>query len=171
MLDKNPADMVKKPSPGPARERRLSNEELQALINASSQTRNTCGLPVILFAIDTGMKWGEILNLEWQLIDLNKHTALLPLTKNGRSREAPLAPKAIDILSSQSKQNRLNPFPINVNAFRLAWDRLEVRANVIDLKFHDLRHEAISRFFEARLSLVEVATISGHKDPEMLFRF
>ncbi|MDA8716513.1 site-specific integrase [Alphaproteobacteria bacterium] len=149
----------------------MSNEELQALINASSQTRNTSVLPVILFAIETGMRRGEILGLEWQLVDFKKHTALLPLTKNGTSREVPLSPKAIDILSSQSKQNIPKPFPINANAFRLAWDRLKVRANVIDLKFHDLRHEAISSFFEAGLSLVEVATISGHKDPKMLFRY
>lgn len=171
MLDKNPADMVKKPSSSPPRERRLSNEELQALINASSQTRNTNVLPVILFAIETGMRRGEILGLEWQLIDLNKRTALLPLTKNGSSREVPLSSKAIGILSSQSKRDAPRPFPINSNAFRLAWDRLRVRANVSDLKFHDLRHEAISRFFEAGLSLMEVATISGHKDPKMLFRY
>ena len=54
---------------------------------------------------------------------------------------------------------------------RLAWDKLKKRAAISDLKFHDLRHEAISRFFEAGLSLVEVATISGHKDPKMLFRY
>jgi integrase len=170
-LDKNPADTVKKPSSSPARDRRLTTEELQALIKASSQTRNTCVLPVVLFAIETGMRRSEILSLEWQLIDFNKHTALLPLTKNGSSREVPLSPKAIDILSSQSNLNTPKPFPINANAFRLAWDRLKVRANIDDLKFHDLRHEAISRFFEAGLSLVEVATISGHKDPKMLFRY
>lgn len=170
-LDKNPADMVKRPSSSPARERRLTNEELQALLKASTQTRNTCVLPVVLFAIETGMRRSEILSLEWQLIDFNKHTALLPLTKNGSSREVPLSSKAIDILSSQSKRNIPKPFPTNANAFRLAWDRLRVRANIEDLKFHDLRHEAISRFFEAGLTLVEVATISGHKDPKMLFRY
>ena len=57
-------------------------------------------LPVILLTIETGMRRGEILGLEWQLVDFKKHTALLPLTKNGTSREVPLSPKAIDILSS-----------------------------------------------------------------------
>ena len=77
-------------------------------------------------------------------------------------------------LKSQQEQKTNNypvPFPITDNAFRLSWDKLKKRAAISDLKFHDLRHEAISRFFEAGLSLVEVATISGHKDPKMLFRY
>ncbi len=40
-----------------------------------------------------------------------------------------------------------------------------------DLRFHDFRHEAISRFFELGLNIPEVAVISGHKDPRMLFRY
>ena len=51
------------------------------------------------------------------------------------------------------------------------WERLKKRVGVVDLRFHDLRHEAISRFFEMGLSVPEVALISGHKDPRMLFRY
>jgi integrase len=57
------------------------------------------------------------------------------------------------------------------NAFRLAWDRLKRRAGVSGLRFHDLRHEAVSRFFEKGLNVPEVAMISGHRDPRMLFRY
>jgi integrase len=53
----------------------------------------------------------------------------------------------------------------------LAWERVKRRAGVVDLRFHDLRHEAISRFFELGLSVPEVALISGHKDSRMLFRY
>ena len=53
----------------------------------------------------------------------------------------------------------------------LAQERLRKRADLCDLRFHDLRHEAISRFFEMELSVPEVAVISGHKDARMLFRF
>ena len=63
------------------------------------------------------------------------------------------------------------PFPVNANAFRLAWERLRKRAGLCDLRFHDLRHEAISRFFELGLSVPEVAVISGHKDARILFRY
>ena len=60
---------------------------------------------------------------------------------------------------------------ITGNAIRLAWERLKKKAEVTDLRFHDLRHEAISRFFEMGLSVPEVALISGHRDPRMLFRY
>ena len=45
------------------------------------------------------------------------------------------------------------------------------RAGIVDTHFHDLRHKAISRFFERGLSMPEVALISGHKTPAMLFRY
>ena len=60
---------------------------------------------------------------------------------------------------------------MSANAVRLAWDRLKKKGNIKDLHFHDLRHEAISRFFEKGLSIPEVALISGHKDVRMLFHY
>ena len=62
-------------------------------------------------------------------------------------------------------------FPLSDYAARHSWDRLVKRAGIKNLRFHDLRHEAISRFFEMGLSMPEVALISGHKDPRMLFRY
>ena len=62
-------------------------------------------------------------------------------------------------------------FPITTNALKLAWQRTVKRAEIEDLHFHDLRHEAISRFFELGLTLPEVALISGHRDYRMLFRY
>jgi integrase len=56
------------------------------------------------------------------------------------------------------------------DAFRLAWERVRRRADLQDLHFHDLRHEALSRFFEMGLTTPEVASISGHRDLRMLFR-
>ena len=78
---------------------------------------------------------------------------------------------ALAILIEQKAKGAFSPFPINDNAFRLAWDRLKRRAGLRDLRFHDMRHEAISRFFEQGLNIAEVALISGHKDPRMLFRY
>ena len=117
------------------------------------------------------MRRGEILGLTWDNIDLKRRTAFLPLTKNGSSREVPLSTKAVSILQQQQTRTDTHPFPVNSNAFRLAWDRLRSRAGINDLRFHDLRHEAISRFFEMKLTIPEVALISGHKDVKMLFRY
>ncbi|MGA8004216.1 MAG: tyrosine-type recombinase/integrase [Pseudolabrys sp.] len=61
--------------------------------------------------------------------------------------------------------------PITENTAKMAWKRLVKRARLENLRFHDLRHEAISRFFERDLNVPEVALISGHRDPRMLFRY
>jgi integrase len=61
--------------------------------------------------------------------------------------------------------------PVTAEGFRLTWDRIWSCAGSVDPRLHDLRHEAISPFFEFVLNIPEVAVISGHKDPRMLFRY
>ena len=172
MLSSNPVDRVKMPPLSPARNRRLEDGEFEQLEEAAKQTKNPHIWPVIVFAIETGMRRGEILGLRWEHVDLDRRIAFLPLTKNGSSREVPLSTKAAQVLARQRQRNDTpSPFPVTPNGFRLAWDRLRNRAGLSDLRFHDLRHEAISRFFELGLNIPEVAVISGHKDPRMLFRY
>ena len=171
MLSVNPVDQIKKPPSPKARERRLNYCEYERLEAASKLTQNAHIWPIVVFAIETGMRRGEILGLTWDNIDLKRRTAFLPLTKNGSSREAPLSIGAVCVLQQQRSRTDTHPFPVNSNAFRLAWDRLRGRAGLNDLRFHDLRHEAISRFFGMGLSILEVALISGHKDVKMLFRY
>ncbi len=172
MLSSNPVDKVKMPPSSPARNRRLESGEFERLEEAAKQTKNPHIWPVIVFAIETGMRRGEILGLRWEHVDLDRRIAFLPLTKNGSSREVPLSTKAVQVLTAQRQRNDAqSPFPFTPNGFRLAWERLRRRAGLSDLHFHDLRHEAISRFFELGLNIPEVAVISGHKDPRMLFRY
>ena len=172
MLSSNPVDRVKMPPSSPARNRRLEDGEFDRLEEAARQTKNPHIWPVIVFAIETGMRRGEILGLRWEHVDLDRRIAYLPLTKNGSSREAPLSTKAALVLARQRQRNDTpSPFPVTPNGFRLAWDRLRNRAGLSELRFHDLRHEAISRFFELGLNIPEVAVISGHRDPRMLFRY
>jgi len=170
-LDTNPADNISLPSSGKPRTRRLLDSEWEQLQEASNLTRNPHIWPVICFAFQSGMRRGEILGLQWANINFEKKLAYLAHTKNGADREVPLTPEAIRVLYNQLGSGYERPFPINENAFRLAWTRLKHRSGIKDFKFHDLRHEAISRFFELGLSIPEVALISGHKDPRMLFRY
>ncbi len=172
MLSYNPVDKVKMPPTSKPRQRRLNDGEFDRLKAASASTLNPHIWPVIVFAIETGMRRSEILGLEWHQVDFNRQTALLPITKNGSTREVPLSHKALAVLRRRKARNDTpTPFPVNANALRLAWDRLRARAGLSDLRFHDLRHEAISRFFERGLNMPEVAVISGHRDPRMLFRY
>jgi integrase len=152
------------------RERRLRPGELDKLIEAARSRRNPLIAPIILFAVETGMRRSEILAVRQKNIDLAGRSLLIPETKNGQARLIPLSDAAIALLQSLGGAGN-SVFPISANAFRLAWERLKKRTLIEDLRFHDLRHEAISRFFEKGLTVPEVALISGHKDMRMLFRY
>ena len=161
-IKKNPLENVPKPKYNKPRERRLTDEEYNFLVkgNYPQQTLRN----IIELAIETAMRRGEILNIKPEHI--KGQTLLIPETKNGHPRTIPLTKRALYIL-----ENTQLPFPMSANAVRLAWDKLKKKGNIKDLHFHDLRHEAISRFFEKGLSIPEVALISGHKDVRMLFRY
>ena len=116
------------------------------------------------------MRRSEILNLRWVDIDLDSGFACLFDTKNGEDRRVPLTKTARDVLSKLPNQDE-RVFPISANCVRLAWERSRNKASISDLRFHDLRHEAVSWFFEMGMSVPEVALISGHKDVRQLFRY
>ena len=153
---------IYKPKSSCSRNRRLTSFEYNYLVNNNKV--NSKLKVIIELALETGMRRGEILKIERQ--HLKDRTLIIPLTKNGHSREIPLTSKAFNILHDSNL-----PFNMTQNALKLAWSRLKKKGNIKNLHFHDLRHEAISRFFEKGLSIPEVALISGHKDVRMLFRY
>ena len=166
-MPNNPVDSIRIPNGIKRRERRLIDGEYEALREAARHCKNLLIWPVIDFAIETAMRRSEILSLRWENIDRKFTIATLPDTKNGSKREVPLTAKAKQVLKSLSIQGD-HVFPISDFAVRHAWDRLVKRAGIEGLRFHDLRHEAVSRFFEMGLIVPEVALISGHKDYRML---
>jgi integrase len=151
------------------RNRRLRSEELDALLKSAKAYRNPVLEKIIRFAVATGMRRGEILSIRREHVDVENRRLSIPLTKNGYPRAIPLSRAALAILETTNGPDIV--FPIKRDALRLAWDRIIRRANIDDLRFHDLRHEAISRFFELGLTIPEVASISGHRDATMLFRY
>ena len=82
----------------------------------------------------------------------------------------PLTKKAMDILG-QVPRITDHMFPVTDVALKQSWERLRIRANLIDFTLHDLRHEVISRMFKKGLNVPEVASISGHKTASQLFRY
>ena len=160
------------------RDRRLREGELDKLIKAGQKTRNPHLIPIVRLAIETAMRRGEILALRYRDVDIERCTATIRESKNGYSRTIPLSSLAVAILETtmavmddRAKAQNERLFPLTPVAVRLAWDKLVKRAKIDDLHFHDLRHEAISRFFELGLTVPEVASISGHRDIRMLFRY
>lgn len=169
-ITKNPLHDIRFPVPGPAREVRLSDEGTTNLFRVIETLRNRHVASIIILAIETGMRRGELISLRWKDVDLTKGTVRLHQTKNGRPRTVPLTPRAIVEFTRLERKGE-SVFPISGNAVHLSWNRVRNRAGLQGLRFHDLRHEAISRFFELGLSIPEVAAISGHRDTKMLMRY
>jgi len=170
-LPVNPLQGIRKPKENPQRDRRLDGEELKRLLVSCGDSANHWFCPLVITAIETAMRRGELLGLEWQHVDLDKRTAYLPITKNGTSRTIPLSLKAIETLQHLPRDISGRVFPLSATALRGLWARACKRAGIEDLRFHDLRHEATSRFFEKGLNVMEVAAITGHKDLRMLQRY
>ena len=130
--------------------------------------------PLIILAIETAMRQGEMLDLQWQHVDLVRCVAHLPLTKNGDSRDIPLSTRAVAVLKelmASKGRDAEKVFPMTPNSVRLCFEHLRVRAGLNDFHFHDLRHEGISRLFELGLNIAEVSAISGHRELKMLMRY
>ena len=158
----NPLTNIQKPKCNPPRERRLSDNELKYILNHNFKNRNMNN--IIELAIETGMRKSEILSITNN--DIKDNCIYLSDTKNNSPRKIPLT-KKVKVIINKS----ILPYSISSNAVRLNWYRMTKRAGIVDLHFHDLRHEAISRFFEKGLSIPEVSLISGHKDVRQLMRY
>ena len=115
------------------------------------------------------MRRGELIRVRRNHIGEESQTLLIPYTKNGIPRTIPLGSKALVLSLEWARKQSENP--ISSHGLNSAWQRLIKTTRVNDLHFHDLRHEAISRFFEIGLSVPEVCLISGHKDFRMLARY
>lgn len=173
-IQENPVKRIRKPRNNPPRERRLKSGEYEALLSSTERSRNMLIKPIIILAVETAMRRGEILNIHREHINLNTQRLRIPKTKTGIPRTIPLSSKAVvtltALLNDVSDTND-RVFPISPNALRLAWERVKKRTKIVDLHFHDLRHEAVSRLFEQGLGVAHVAAISGHRDFRMLARY
>lgn len=175
-----PTLLVKKPSLSHGRDRRLSINEYEALINAAHRppagpesNRSPWLESVIVIAVETAMRRSEILALTWEQVDLERRFIRLEIgkTKNGEGRRIPLSTRAVRALQTIPQDKAGSVFPISGDALESQWKGARARAGLSDLHFHDLRHEAVSRLFERGLNPLEVAAISGHKTLQMLKRY
>ncbi len=185
-----PTSLVKMPKQAPPRDRRFQGDEGERLLAACGDSKNPWLLPVVLFAVETSMRAGEILEtkgtkgedgqrpirttgLLWKRVDLNKRVAQVPAkeAKNGIARAVPLSSAAVQILRSLPRTLDGKVFGTTYEAIHGAFDRACERAGIEDFRFHDLRHEAASRFFEKGLNPMQAAAVTGHKTLQMLKRY
>jgi len=167
----NPVADIKRPTVDASRTRRLTDGEELKLIEALPPVYRN----IVRLALSTAMRRGEVLSLLWSNVNLEARVAVLPVTKNGEMRRVPLSSDAIATLKEQRAVNVQaisgKVFDVTAIALDKSWRRACRNAGVIGLRFHDLRHEAISRLFEIGLNPMEVSSISGHKTLQMLKRY
>jgi integrase len=168
----NPVAIVTKPPAGKARSRRLTGTEEQRLMEAADQCQNPHIAPLIAFAIETGMRRGEMLAINWADVDLSRSVVTLLHTKSGHARWVPLSSAAKAILQRQLAAGAQRPFPIPATLLENAWEHVLKRARIEDLRFHDLRHEALSRWAH-RLNgdVFKLSLVSGHRTLQMAQRY
>lgn len=180
----NPVLNIRRPAPGPGRNRRLTPDEETRLLGAVDQHSNPMLSWIVRIAIETGMRSSEIVTLRRTQVDLNRRIVSLIETKNTLPRTVPLSHAATEqfrlalnnpirpietdliFFGEPGKDGKRRPYNFNK-----VWLDIKAKIGVTDFKFHDLRHEAVSRFVEAGLSDQEVASISGHKSMQMLRRY
>lgn len=160
---RNILGVTKTLAPSVKRIRRVTDAEIAAIIAASRSKR----LPwVIMLALETGLRRGEIAAL--RPAHITNGILLIKEAKTGDGQRVPLSPAAMDIIA-----NHLTPAGLGMRAdtITLAFSLAVKRAGIVDIRFHDLRHEATSRLFERGLSTQEVAIITRHADWRMLKRY
>lgn len=168
----NPVSKVRKPADSISRERRLSTEEWNKLVSECRSSRSVYLWWAVELAVETAMRQGELLGLRWNDIDFKRSFALLRLTKNGDDRAVPLSPRVIAILKELPRSIGGFVLPVERMTLYHAFHAAVVRAGIEDFTFHDLRHEALSRLAESEnFSLLELASISGHKSLQMLKKY
>ncbi len=164
----NPVKRANKPKVPAGRSRRFQDDEEERLLAACDE-RFAC---VVKFALETAMRREEIATMVWSQVDLKNRSVLLPRTKNGESRTVPLSPAALNILKSLPPTISGPVFGMNKDKITRAMKTAADKAGVPDFRFHDLRHEAVSRFFEnTNLDVMEIRAISDHKSMQMLARY
>ena len=184
----NPVRSVNLPSGrGNERERRLTETEEKALLEGCKEYGGEIH-SIVVFAIETAMRRSEIVNMVWDNVDLKEMVIRRVGGKNNSFRTVPLSDLAVEILKSMPRQLSGKIWAMEDQSITHAFVRVRDRsrkayekecegrrtepdpAYLVDLTFHDLRHEATSRL--AKIYQVhELAKVTGHKDLRMLMRY
>ena len=168
-LHSNPVSLIRKPKVGPPRDRVLTADQRQALITTCNQCQNPWVKPVVIFALETATRRGEILTLHWGAIDLQRCTA--KVTGKTGSRTIPLSQACVNMLKELPRNMNGIVFPISIETLKQAYQRAINRAGITNFTFHDLRHDALTRLAKIGLNILELRAISGHTTANMLQRY
>lgn len=194
-LPDSPMAKVTKPKVSNSRLRHLSQDELSRLLAAAKASANRYLYTVLITALSTGMRYGELINLRWRNVLIEDADdvglILLETTKNGEPRGVPLvkqaclAIKALRMAHAEKHSGKVDQdallFPREKKSteadshkpveIRKAWETALKRAEIANFRFHDLRHTAASYLAMDGATAPEIAEILGHKSLQMVKRY
>jgi integrase len=178
-LEDSPMRNIKRPSEPRGRVRFLDDDERNRLLIACKESKNKELYLLVILAISTGMRQGELFNLKWSDVNLKERYLILHKTKNGSRRRVPLAGTGLELLLDYAKIRRLDSdllFPSVKNPLRpvdleIPWGIARKQAQLNDFRWHDLRHCTASYLAMNGASLAEIAEVLGHKTLVMVKRY
>jgi len=169
-------ESVSKFSENPAKQRFLSLDEQQKLLSACKLVHWDKLYLLVLMALTTGARRGELLSLRWSDVDLHERIATLETSKNGKPRLLPLTQPVIEELFRFRKTDSSLIFNNSVSETRAfdpkkSWTSALKGSGIGHIRFHDLRHTAASNLVKVGRSLFEVGTLLGHSSTSMTARY
>ena len=172
----NPLKNIRKPSASNERDRRLEAGEFERISEVLARRGNPYALPAFELAIETSLRQAMLFSLRWEWVDLNARKICIPSAfrrkaNKGVPAELPLSSKAVATLRAMPWCLNGQVLNTTTNAVIMVWKKSLKELGITGLCWHDLRHEAASRFFEKGLHPMQVAAITGHKSLNMLRRY
>lgn len=175
-VNSNPVSMVSKERVDNLRERWLTRDEERRLLNASPRWLQE----IIVFALNTGLRRGEVVKLRWPDINISRRTLTLREQKNKCVDTLPLNAATMEILQARSKIKSISSDFVffskagtqmdGDNLYR-SFGLARNKAGVTDLRFHDLRHTFATRLVQAGVDIYKVQRLMRHKSPQMTQRY
>jgi len=181
----NPLKNIRKPAGSRARTRRLECGEYDLILECLTASGNQFAACAFNLALETSLRQGVLFKIRWEWIDypgrmIRFPAGILETANKGVPSALPLSNAAIKALHSICGLNESGEILIprsglvlntTANAVICIWKRVLRKLQIKNLRWHDLRHEATSRFFEKGFHPMEVASITGHKSMQMLKRY
>jgi integrase len=181
-VKKNPVRDVERPGQGKIRVRYLDRDELKRLLTACKESRYKPLYLIVMLALSTGMRKEEILSLKWRNVELDRERIILEQTKNGDRRNVPVKGEALSLLKDYAKVRRIDTdflfpgekpspqkeckaVPAQERHFDItaAWNAARKAAQLVDFRFHDLRHTAASYLAMNGATIADISGVLGHR--------
>lgn len=166
-IGENPCDSISRKPDNPSRTRYLTDTEMKLFINNAPENMR----PLFAFALMTGMRRGEILNLTWQDIDLSAHFIHVHETKSNKSREVPIMEGVWNILKNYPISSNGRIFNFTIPQIKYAFKKALRLSGIKNFKFHDLRHTFASHFMMNGGDINILQRILGHSSSKMTMRY